>query len=584
MNVVEKNFILFSPISSHPPSSLAMHPFLSLLLLGFVRTEDTSLQVLLAENAQLLSTVEIGRSVSDRPINAIVFGHPGSSRSLVVSGLRGGELEASEAVVTSIRLLVESLKSGDPETTYLFRNRQVWFVPVLNVDAANGSDPRSFLKNSRAGTCATSNSTLANGVDISRNFGALFVSGSDGCSADYAGSSAFSEPESVAIRDLVSSKSFAASISVRHHVTNETGIQVTFPSTRNDARTAALFSPTPTANLTTPSGYIDEYLSSARYITAASLWLSDSGESAGLFLLVQKMMRLTGFNPSQPIVTFGPVSSKQVENLKPQIPWVSRAKFAKLAFTNTGFADLVGKFELAIQISPPTDVVSVTLAGQVMESVQSPLAPQKFFLVRASQSQLQDSLLLVINSTNHVSHNVSDLCLFDGVPAVAVPDTRIACRCYSSGAWRFDRGDQPGLCAHSGALARTMHLQGFLAGVTWPTNSTLSTRSGFGPMTVLGSDPGGSTVRGPIATVLTIIQALALLQLIIVYLYVKCNAKRRQIYKYQTVEEDDEPTVAIRGNLSDGELSPSIVHNRRTSSASASPFAQRRMAHHSEVE
>ena len=95
----------------------------------------------------------------------------------------------------------------NPEATYLVNNREMFFVPCFNPDGYEYNrltDPNGggyWRKNRRnsGGGCI--------GIDLNRNFGYKWAydnSGSspDPCSETYRGASAFSEPESQAIRDF----------------------------------------------------------------------------------------------------------------------------------------------------------------------------------------------------------------------------------------------------------------------------------------------------------------------------------------------------------------------------------------------
>ncbi len=95
----------------------------------------------------------------------------------------------------------------NPEATYLVNNREMFFVPCFNPDGYEYNrltDPNGggyWRKNRRnsGGGCI--------GIDLNRNFGYKWAydnngSSPDPCSETYRGASAFSEPESQAIRDF----------------------------------------------------------------------------------------------------------------------------------------------------------------------------------------------------------------------------------------------------------------------------------------------------------------------------------------------------------------------------------------------
>ncbi len=105
----------------------------------------------------------------------------------------------------------------DPEVTYLVNNRELYFIPVFNVDGYlynQSTDPNGggmWRKNRRV------NSDGSRGVDLNRNFGYQWGYDNDGSSPNpssetYRGESAFSEPETQALRDFVESRNFKNAI------------------------------------------------------------------------------------------------------------------------------------------------------------------------------------------------------------------------------------------------------------------------------------------------------------------------------------------------------------------------------------
>ncbi len=100
----------------------------------------------------------------------------------------------------------------DPEATYLVNNREMYFVPCFNPDGYEYNrinDPNGggdWRKNRR-------NNGGSYGVDLNRNFGYMWGYDDLGSSPipssqTYRGVSAFSEPESQAIRDLAIQKNY----------------------------------------------------------------------------------------------------------------------------------------------------------------------------------------------------------------------------------------------------------------------------------------------------------------------------------------------------------------------------------------
>jgi carboxypeptidase T len=103
----------------------------------------------------------------------------------------------------------------DPEVTYLLQNRDLWFIPIVNVDgyeanrrmAPGGGGMR--YKNMR--NVITDGDQ--NGVNLNNNWGAEWGYDNVGSSPDplhprYRGTGPFSEPETQAVRDFYKAKSF----------------------------------------------------------------------------------------------------------------------------------------------------------------------------------------------------------------------------------------------------------------------------------------------------------------------------------------------------------------------------------------
>ena len=101
----------------------------------------------------------------------------------------------------------------DPEVTYLVDNREIYCIPCFNPDGyeynhqtdPNGGGDWRKNRSNNGGGCY--------GVDLNRNFSYKWGydnigSSPDPCSGTYRGPSAFSEPESQAIRDLAIEKNY----------------------------------------------------------------------------------------------------------------------------------------------------------------------------------------------------------------------------------------------------------------------------------------------------------------------------------------------------------------------------------------
>ena len=101
----------------------------------------------------------------------------------------------------------------DPEATYLINNREIYCVPCFNPDGyefnrINNPNGGGYWRKNRR-----NNGSGCYGVDLNRNFGYKWAydnvgSSPDPCDETYRGPSAFSEPESQAIRDLATLKNY----------------------------------------------------------------------------------------------------------------------------------------------------------------------------------------------------------------------------------------------------------------------------------------------------------------------------------------------------------------------------------------
>jgi len=116
-----------------------------------------------------------------------------------------------------IQLLCENYGS-DPELTFLVNEREMWFLPVINPDGyvynedvePNGGGMHRKNRRYESNTC---NNNYEQGVDLNRNYGFNWGADNTGsspnpCSAVYRGLEPFSEPETQAVRDFISSHPF----------------------------------------------------------------------------------------------------------------------------------------------------------------------------------------------------------------------------------------------------------------------------------------------------------------------------------------------------------------------------------------
>lgn len=172
----------------------------------------------------LCDTLRIGTSRQARAIRAFRItdeNQPAGSRPRVLytSLTHAREPGGMQALIEFMKRLIEGYEV-DPDLTYLVNSREIWFVPVVNPDGyeynrQNWINTGSFglwRKNLRDnnGDFVITN---ADGVDLNRNFGFRWGHDNIGSSptassATYRGPSAFSEPETRALRDFSIARGF----------------------------------------------------------------------------------------------------------------------------------------------------------------------------------------------------------------------------------------------------------------------------------------------------------------------------------------------------------------------------------------
>lgn len=164
------------------------------------------------------SIVQIGTSRQARPIKALRIANkslPDHSRPRVlITSLHHAREGISLCAVLDFMKRLTTGYGVDPNITYLVDQREIWFIPVLNPDGyqinqntwtssgAFGMWRKNARDNDSNGTINTQD-----GVDINRNY--LYRWGYDNVGSSnvpsnesYRGTSAWSEPETRAIRDL----------------------------------------------------------------------------------------------------------------------------------------------------------------------------------------------------------------------------------------------------------------------------------------------------------------------------------------------------------------------------------------------
>ena len=160
---------------------------------------EAEIDATVAAAPDLVTYYEIGESVNGRTIRGVRITAPGDDSRpavLVTAGQHAREWIAVSSGMYVIDQLVT--RAAEPEFAAMLQAVQILVIPVVNPDGYEytWSGERYWRKNRRNGV----------GVDTNRNFGHNW--GGEGASnvpedENYAGTAAFSEPESAAVRDFV---------------------------------------------------------------------------------------------------------------------------------------------------------------------------------------------------------------------------------------------------------------------------------------------------------------------------------------------------------------------------------------------
>ncbi|TKR59989.1 hypothetical protein L596_029589 [Steinernema carpocapsae] len=185
------------------------------------------LHVLAAKYSDRVEVSTIGTTHESRKISLIKIGTRNRSNKPAIwvdGGIHAREWVSPAAVLYMISQLLEEYSSNQ-EIRNFVDNLDFYFVPLLNPDgyefSRSSTDPeiRLWRKNRSPAVCHHFNSDLfskprkrcCRGVDLNRNYDWLFGekdSSTNPCSEIYAGRSAFSEPETAAVRDFLTPRAF----------------------------------------------------------------------------------------------------------------------------------------------------------------------------------------------------------------------------------------------------------------------------------------------------------------------------------------------------------------------------------------
>lgn len=178
---------------------------------------------IIADHPGIVSAkISLGTSIEGRDIWAVkISDNPGTDEDepevLFTAAIHAREVITPEIILYFMDYLTNNYGT-DPEATFLVDNREIWFVPVINVDGyrynqtiqPNGGG--MWRKNRR------NNGDGSWGVDLNRNYDYEWGYDNIGSSPfgfdeTYRGSAPFSEPETQAMRDFIESHPFDITIS-----------------------------------------------------------------------------------------------------------------------------------------------------------------------------------------------------------------------------------------------------------------------------------------------------------------------------------------------------------------------------------
>jgi len=182
------------------------------------RELESDLEALEDAHPGTVKLVVIGTSLEGRNIYAVKLSddperNDGEPGVLILGCHHAREWISVDVPLLLARYLAENAAS-DPAVRSLLARGEIWIVPLVNPDGLEYSIDvyRYWRKNRRA------NSDGSFGVDLNRNYGYMWGLDDAGSSPSplsevFRGTSAFSEPETRAVRDLFLSREFRAVVS-----------------------------------------------------------------------------------------------------------------------------------------------------------------------------------------------------------------------------------------------------------------------------------------------------------------------------------------------------------------------------------
>jgi subtilisin family serine protease len=187
------------------------------------------MQTIVTNYPDIARMYNIGQSIEGRTIWAIKISDnvaldEDEPEILIVGGHSGRELMSSEIPLFQAKYFTENYEI-DYKINEIVNNIEIWFIPIINPDGhvyVEKIDPL-WPKNRR------DNGDGTFGVDIKRNYGYQWGydeigSSSDSSTSNYRGTSAFSEPETQAIKNFIDAHNITYALSYYNY-----GEQIFYP-------------------------------------------------------------------------------------------------------------------------------------------------------------------------------------------------------------------------------------------------------------------------------------------------------------------------------------------------------------------
>jgi carboxypeptidase T len=190
---------------------------------GFASYDDVKgvLESIASLSPDIATLETIGTTFEGRDILALRLCAGEGPAALIMGGHHAREPASAEIALDVARTLAYGYGHSTPNgtITWLLENREVWIVPMVNPDGIEyvlESGNTEWRKNRRPVDIDGDGAPEGVGVDLNRNYGHLWGDGNsdhDPTSQQYCGPSAFSEPETRAVRMLAERERFSTSVS-----------------------------------------------------------------------------------------------------------------------------------------------------------------------------------------------------------------------------------------------------------------------------------------------------------------------------------------------------------------------------------